>query len=354
MENAPSLRDTLSAAYDEVAETAPVETPVVDTTPAPAVVSDALINPPADTRARDEQGRFAEKPKDQAATPQPAPAVAATPAVEAPKRPSSWKPELEAHWGKLPREVQEEVLRREGDAIKGISTYKTQYESAKPIMDALAPHREMMAAANMKPEQFISNLAGAHQTLSNGQPEDKLRAFAKLAQDYGVPLHELFIQAEDGKVYLNQQFSQQAKPAQPQGLTAEQLEQRLAQRDAHAQLRQMVNQFRETKDAAGNPAFPHFDEVAATMDGILRAGLAKDLPAAYKAALALPQHAGLQQPPVADDKARKAEIAARARAQVVSPRNQTPTELVTDTREQRGLRATISEAFDTHMGGGRV
>lgn len=366
---APSLRETIEASYDAVekAQSAPADVaPATPDAAAPATPAPDAAPAPADTRARDDSGRFVEQ-KDKPA-PKPAPKTAAPTAVApaalaARKRPSSWKPELDPHWATLPKEVQDEIERREGDFIKGVSTYKAEYDRVKPIDEALRPYQPMMQQYNIKPEQFVSALAATHQTLTSGSKEEKLKAFAKFSQDYGISLNELLIQGDDGKVYLNQSYFQPQQPAQPQTVTPQEVEKIVAQRLAKVQLQQHIDSFIAAKDGGGNPLYPHYKEVWTTMDGILRAGLAPDLPTAYAAALAMPQHSGLsaaqqeQQRKTAEtEKARQqAEVVARAKANTVSPRNQTPTDMVMDKRTSlKGLRATIEEAAEAHLGGGRI
>ena len=94
------------------------------------------------------------------------------------------------------------------------------------------------------------------------------------------------------------------------------------------------------------------------MDGLLRAGLAQDLPSAYTAALKLPQHSSIleaEQKQLRDaeeaEKARKAqEDAKRARAQTVSTKSQTPTAMTSENKRGKGLRELLSEGLDEQAG----
>ena len=90
------------------------------------------------------------------------------------------------------------------------------------------------------------------------------------------------------------------------------------------------------------------------MAGLLRSGLAQDLPSAYMAALRMPQHSALfdaqqKQQREADEaeKARKAqEQVKQAKAKVVSPKSQAPQAMAQAGKTAKGLREALSENFD--------
>lgn len=352
-----TLRDTLETAFDQ---TVGAPEALVDTTTAqPAVVAtptEVTATPEVKTdRGRNPDGTFAPK-KDEKVE------ASAQPAYTAPARPSSWKADLDPHWKTLPKEIHDEISRRESDYLKGITTYKGEWEKARPVVEALHQNRDLIEGANMRPEQFVSALAGYHRVFSGQDKEAAKTHLAKLVTDYQIPVHEMLVQGEDGKVYFNQKYFQPAQQQQQSAFSQldvdKLLEQKLAQRD----LRTMVQSFVAEKDASGNPKHPHFDEVKQTMDGLLRAGLAKDLPNAYQAALGMPQHSQLleaqrqqQRETEAKEKARLTQEATeRAKRNNVSPRTQTPTALVQDDKSRKGLRANLEEAYDAHVGASRV
>ena len=264
------------------------------------------------------------------------------------------------HWDKLDPAVAEYLNKRETQYLQGVTTYKQEWEKVKPISESLQPYQDLVQASGGAP-QFIKALADTHRTLSGQDQQSKLRAFAKFAKDYQVPLEQLLIQGEDGKVYLNQQFFADTPPAAQPAMGPQEIDRIVQQRLAMERLNNMVQQFAGEKGADGNPLRPHFEKVKATMDGLHRAGLAKDLEGAYKAALAMPQHSDIaeadRQQREEAAKAEKAkadqEAAQRARANMVSPRSNAPTALVTGTKG-KGLRAQLEEAYSTSVVSGRV
>jgi hypothetical protein len=93
---------------------------------------------------------------------------------------------------------------------------------------------------------------------------------------------------------------------------------------------------------------------------LLDAGKAQDLPSAYSTALRLndelwkAEQASQAQASEADRQKKAAEDAARARRNAVSSRSSTPAGKQTPKGDNKGLRAQLEEAFDEHVGAGRV
>ena len=369
-----TLRDTITEQFDAL-EQAATDAPE---TPAPAL-ADALTLPetpgaqdagdkPGRTagRARDEQGRLlpgkAERPAEipsqlpKAATPGAAtpPDAAVTAAAEPVQRPSSWKKEMWEHWDKLPPDVAKYINQRESEFARGVSTYRQEYESARPIVEAMHPFMPLLQQNNIEPGRWISNLGNAHKMLATGNPQEKLGMFVKLAQDYQIPLEQMFLRGQDGQVYLNQNLPMPQAPQQQAPDVERMIESKLIEKEAQ----QAARQFTEAKDASGNPLHPHFETVRETMSQLLAAGIAQDLESAYNAALRLPQHSQLfeqiQQQKTAQDEAEKqrklVEQAGLARRNAVSVKSATPA-AKGNAGTAKGIRGALEDAFDAHMPG---
>ena len=254
-------------------------------------------------------------------------------------------------WDSLPRDVQAYVNQRESEFAKGVSTYRQEYENTRPVMEAIAPHLPLLQQHGIDPGQQVARYMQVHKVLAMGAPQEKLGLFAQLAKDYSVPLHELFEQGQDGKVYIrNLQYTAPA----PQAPDVERIiESKLIEKEAQ----QAARMFTEAKDASGNPLHPHFETVRPAMSQLLAAGLAQDLESAYDAALRLPQHSQLfeqlQQQKQAQDEAEKqkklAEQAGLARRNAVSVKSATPA--TKGASPAKGLRGALEEAFDAHIPG---
>lgn len=341
----PSIRETIASA---------VENHV------PEVVETVTPEPTKEQKARDEAGRFAPEQKQSKKAEEPK-VVTATEKPRA-QRPSSWKKDYWNHWDKLsggqpltPEEataLAEYTSQREQDYAKGVSTYKNEWDKAKPVLEALNPIAPLVQQHGFKDtNHWLGSAVQVFQGLSSGTPQQKLGTLFSLAAQYKVPLEEIFEQAEDGRYYLNtQKFNAaQQRPAQQQKpVDIKQTVQEILQEERAATQVESISKDPEK--------YPHFNQVRETMAGLLRAGLVEDLQGAYLAALNMPIHATLKasmdQAKQAADEAKKREesanLAAAARAKVVSPRSSTPAN--NKATPGKGIRSVLEEAFDAKSG----
>lgn len=360
---AESLRDQLAANYDQiVGEQSPQvsgeQAPQGADTPAePKAEPHAEpVSPEVEKlgrtagRARDDKGRLLPGPADHAAkAPQVAPAPEAKPR---PQRPSSWKKDYWDHWEKLDPSVAEYILQRENEYAGGVSTYKKEWEQAKkewerakPFLDAYAPYQADFERYGIDPAKQFAKYAEIHRTFAQGNPQQKLQAFVQLVQDYKVPVHELFAQGQDGRLYFNQQFRPQPQQAQQpdvRKLVQEALNEQTMQQEIEAM-------------KADTKTYPHFEMVREEMAGLLHAGLAQDLKSAYSKALRMHDDlfAAEQEAKRKADEAERQEAQRKAveaaRRNNVSPKSATPAGQAKG--PAKGLRAQIESAYDEVMGG---
>ena len=252
------------------------------------------------------------------------------------------------------RQLAEYTGQREGEFAKGVSTYKNEWERAKPLMDAVTPHMPMFQQYGIDPAQQFTKYVEIHKALALGTPEQKLQTFMRMENDYNIPVQNLFARGQDGQIYYSPQVQQAQAAPQPQVDVASLVETKFSQYLAQQQARD----FMSAKDATGNTAHPHFDVVRETMSQLLEAGLAEDIPSAYEAAIRHPRHSDLfdqlqqqkQEQNEAERKRKAAEDAQRARRNTISPRTATPASAVTTTGK-KGLRATLEDAYDEHASG---
>lgn len=309
-------------------------------------------------RLRDENGKLLPGTKPQEQQPTEALTNGAQPITPAPaepkiQRPSSWKKDYWADFDKIATEnpkLAAYLNQREGEFASGVSTYKHEWEQAKPLIDALAPFQPILQQHGINPATWISNLGNAHHRLAMGSPQDKVAMFQKLAADYQIPV-QLAVQDQQGQWQLLGQ--QQMQPQQPQFDPS--VIPRLVQQELQAA---STKQALETFLQEAPEKHPHFEAVKATMAGLLQAGLAKDLPSAYEAALRHPMHADLfeaiqqqqreQQEAAAREAAR--QKVGRARSNAVSTPSSTPGGQMKTTGD-KGLRDSIAENLRAAVGG---
>jgi hypothetical protein len=336
-----SLRDTITALTDKAEAGEPltevkVETPVET----PAETPPETQEPAGRTagRARDEKGRLLPGKAE--------PVQAAVPEVVRPPKPSSWKKEYDEHWGKLDPKVAEYVIQREKEYQTGVSTYKQEWENAKPLLETLAPYYPDFQKVGLEPAQALSKLAQTHREMVASDPMRRLQVFARLANDYQVPLQAL----------LDPQFAQQfAVQQQIQQQPQESPEQAARRVFSEMEAQRGVVEFGSRKDAAGNPAYPHYEAVRTKMAQLLESGLATDLEGAYHAAVKLDDELfqSIQAEKVKAEEAKRLEEQRKAvqaaKGNVISPKSATPASGAAGAK--KGLRSSLEEAFEQHTSG---
>jgi len=359
---ANSIREDLESAVSEVEarESSITAAPEVEAAPVETVqpaATETPIGEPAEAkpeRKREEDGKFAkETPRERAirmgtikpaGTPAAVPAV--VPAVAKAPRPDSWKKEREADWDALNPSQQAYIKEREDQYFKGVSTYKQEWEGAKPLLDAIAPFLPTLQQHGIKPDAWITNLGRAHHALATGDGQTKLQMFAKLAQDYGVPLQALYDQ-QAAQTFVQQtvQRPQQAQ-AQPQDMNSA-IQKALDERDAQQKFAEFSRDI-ETK-------YPHYETVKPDMALLLEAGKARDYPSAYSMALRLHDDLFAAEQ---DAKTKAAESArqaaartavATAKGNAVSVKSATPASAGAKTPSTR--REALESAYDQHASG---
>jgi hypothetical protein len=213
---------------------------------------------------------------------------------------------------------------RESEFTSGVSTYRAEAMQAKELTDAIAPFVAEIERNGAKPAQWLANIGNTHYALVNGNPQQKLEAFAKLAQDYGVPLHGV-AQAEQGQYdpILMQQMQQNAEVQNR--ITS--MQQWQEQQESRA-LEQQINSYR------ASPDYPHFDAVSQEMAKMIQTGFASSIEEAYPLAVRMRQDLAGNTPatippsqpinatqPATQPTQSKQEIAAKARGAAISPKS---------------------------------
>ena len=310
-----SLRDTIESAIIE-------ETPLAST--------ETALEAPKSDRVRDDSGKFAKASvtddNDFGLETESAP-------VETKPRPSSWKKDYEEQWGKLDPTLQDYIGQREADYAKGVSTYKNQWDSAAPLMQAIEPFMPLLQQNNIEPSTWISNLGKAHATLAMGSPEQKMQMFAQLANDYGVSLNGLTGQGSDPQFAM---MAQELNQVKNQWNQFQSQQERLEQN----QLQNEITSFQNDK--------PYFEEVRETMAGLLQAGMADDLQTAYDKAIRLQDGVfqKVQAEQVKTTEADRHAKVAQAKAKALSPKSATPTASMSSSGKGASIRDSLMESFE--------
>ncbi len=181
-----SLRATLEAAVQEHEDSEPEST--------------------SSSRARDERGRFASASQNQVSDQ--APQVEASEAHKPIAPPYSWSADNKELFGKLPREMQEYLSKREqeresfvGRKAQEVSAVRERYA---PVERIVTQYSDTFKRVNMDPYQGLESLVLAQQYLD----QDPVGALRLMAQSYGLDLSQLANGAESTQPAQSQAYPQ--------------------------------------------------------------------------------------------------------------------------------------------------
>jgi hypothetical protein len=357
-------RELLEAALDQ-AEDGTLEAPIekeIEVNDDPIQAENTSEEGGSEETSRDEKGRFkAQETSTEQDSAEESDLVAEASNVpdEEIKRPTTWKKEYVEVWNKMQEgkpldkaefaKFAEYANQRESEYKKGVSAYKAEADNARELTQAIGQFVPELQKHGIHPVAWINNLGRAHYTLANGTYEQKLNAFNRLAQDYGIQLNQDALQMPE-QAYVDpyqQQLMQQLQATQQQ---VQQLS-AIREQEENARLTQEISRVSSDKER-----FPHFDMVREDMAQLLERGLAPNLETAYAKAVRMNDEAyKLEQDKLlksVGSQASKAQQVAKAKATAVSPRSVTPSGQVskTDAKDRRSLlMANLADAE-----GGRV
>lgn len=359
------LRATIAAAYEsstnrteETVEPEPVETAEPET------------QEQKDTRARDEGGRFAPKPKDEAkparetlalkpkdaqpvpVDPKAPPVDPAKPTGERVAPPAAWKGSEKVRWERLPVDVQAAIKRE-------IDTHAATSQEAAPILQTLQGQRELLE------REGGGTIAGGVKKLldlsawASGQPENFAASFI-----HQRGLNFPALAAKLGFQVVPSDGRQPQPQAQPPAIPPEILQrlQRVDQLDADIKAQRDAATQSEIESFINDPAHPYVadvqNEMIAHIEAMKRLGERPNLKVAYDravrsnptvSALIEAQRAGGSAKP--NQQAVDAARAARAASLNGSP---VPGAGSGDGDKEEDLRSTIARQVYAARGGQRV
>lgn len=130
-------------------------------------------------------------------------------AKEVAPAPEAFSKEAKAEWAKTPPTVQQAILKREQDVLKGVQELKGRYSD---IDKSLEPHIDAIRRHGHTPAQAVSQLFGWFQALA-GNPE---QAFPALAKSFNYDIAKIAAaagQQQDGKAPVQGQPGGEIPPA---------------------------------------------------------------------------------------------------------------------------------------------
>jgi len=333
-EQQPSLRDTLEEAIEE-------HDPQHELVPASADDS----APPAEGAAP--PGAAEPKAADPGVSTTPAspPAVLPQDAASLPeglKAPAQWKPEVKEMWNALPRKVQEEIHRREGDSMRLIGSVGPKIRMADEVSQHLQPFAEKLQQNGIGQSAFLGDVFSSIKILASGSPQDRAEVVANIVQSYGVDVRDLdrilTFRIQRPEVYQAREVMHRANTILQQNT------QKADQQSAH-EAEVALAAF------AADPKHEFLADVRELMADLIDSGRAKTLEDAYAAAIwanegtrkVLLQREAQSR---AESKTKRASIARRASSSIHgTPSIPGP---ATANPGTMNLREAIEAAFDEH------
>jgi len=320
----PSLRDTISKAFDEqeTKEPAPEgKEPAAEPATEPAA-------PAADA-------------KPEAKTPE----EGKTESVPVPgelKAPAQWKPAVREKWNQLPREVQEEVLRREGDSMRLIGSVGPKIRLADEVSNHIQPFSEQLKANGVSPSAFLGDVFTSVKSLASGNPQERAEVVANIVQSYGIDVR-----------MLDQILSHRLQ-AGPEVVEARRLAARaqsvLMERDQSLEHQNSLEAEKTLAAFGADPKHEFLADVRDLMADLIEANRATNLEDAYAAAIwahpdtrkiLLQRDAQAR----ADSKVSRAVAARKASSAV---HGSPASSAVAPVRSNMSVREAVEAAFDEH------
>ena len=105
--------------------------------------------------------------------------------------PQSWKPGVREQWAKLPKEVQDEVLRREKNINDILQHTADQRKFMEDFQSTIRPFEPLIASQNATPMEAVKNLMTTAAGLTIGTPQQKAQIVAQVIGQYGVDINML-------------------------------------------------------------------------------------------------------------------------------------------------------------------
>lgn len=256
----------------------PVETEIL-----PADTQGAEEQPPAVTadRPRDEHGRFAKTDEVVQTAPQAQAQEPAQPTIQPPK---TWTVAAKAKFATLDPDVQQEILRREGEMQNGIAQQQAKAELLNRYEALIAPHRDRLTLSGLDPHSYLTALIRADEMLRTNPAQ----ALPQIAAMYGLNLNQLLGQSPQSGGPQSQADPQVQSLQQylaPFQQTIQELQQRLDAQERDREQTALAAAQAEINAFASDPAHTYFENVKDDILALLKAGRATDLADAYEKAI---------------------------------------------------------------------
>lgn len=261
-EEASSLLDDLSAAYDAVEEPEEAEEqqPESEETEAETESSEEEEAAPEETQASGDSE--AEEDEESDETP-----------IEPPQH---WAEEHKDTFRNLPPSAQDFVLQRHRQME---ADYTRKSQEVAEVRKALEPAKAHISQMGVSEGEYVRRLTAADQYLT----QNPKQGVEWLAKQYGVKLDtgERGSEEDEFKDPYVQQLEEKVNDLESRFQSRQQQEQQASQQ----QIQQQIEQFASEKDDKGDYTHPHFEQVKTHMGALMNSGAAESLEEAYDQAV---------------------------------------------------------------------
>lgn len=263
--------------------------------------------------------------------------------------PQAYSGAVKAKWAELPKEIQQELSKREQDFHRELTKHDEERNFGRTVEKIVTPYMAQIKAEGATAPQAIESLLNMAHVLRVGSPQQKSELLLRTAQTFGVDLRQA-IQGQQAQPQLSPQVQNVLQEVQG-------IKQRLEQQEALKKQQEDADIQGQIKAFSSDPKNTHFKTVKAHMAALLQGGIAKDLQDAYdQAVYANPQTRStlLSQQSAEGTEKRVAEQKARLDAAKKAGSSIKGSPGITATKNGKitglDLRSTIAAAYAEHAG----
>jgi hypothetical protein len=222
--------------------------------------------------------------------------------------PTGYSAKVKEQWDTLPKDVQAELVKRETDFHKMVTSRDGELNLGREYKEIISPYTQILQQRGSSPAKVISSALQTMYALETGTEESKLAILQQIAKQHNVTLtNEPDAEYVDPVIsQLQQELSNLKKLADPEVLFKQLQE-----------TQERSNVQKEADAFASNPENKYFDKVKPFMAAFLGEGVAKDFKEAYDMACnAHPEVRSIldAERKTADIEKRKAELKAKQNA----------------------------------------
>lgn len=190
------------------------------------------------------------------------------------KAPSAWSPAAREKWNDIPKEIRDEIVRREDAGAKGVRQLQEKYAPLEQAFNTIQPFIDEARQAGLDGGQYIARTMAAERNLRHQDMNIRFGQLLEIADTYGIPLRDTLNKLAGQKVVPDP-----VPPQLQQGYVPPHIQQELEQRrkSDETRMEQEVAQFAEKHE--------FFQDVKEAMADLIDLGRAKTLEEAYELAV---------------------------------------------------------------------